>query len=72
MKNFADTIPQLLSSDYSAAIVLVRTTSFVYDQTSINSIIKIVEEEVEKENLYGLNYNVTGSPILIKTLLEIL
>ena len=72
LKNVADTIPQLISSDYSSAIVLVRTTSFVYDQSSINSIIKIVEEEIEKENLYGLNYNVTGSPILIKTLLEIL
>jgi hydrophobe/amphiphile efflux-3 (HAE3) family protein len=72
LKDVAETMPQLISSDYSAAIVLVRTTSFVYDQASINSIVKIVEEEIEKENLYGLNYNVTGSPILIKTLLEIL
>lgn len=72
LKEVAENMPQLISSDYSAAIVLVRTTSFVYDQASINSIIKIVEEEVEKENLYGLKYNVTGTPILIKTLLEIL
>jgi len=72
LNEVAETIPQLISSDYSSAIVLVRTTSFVYDQASINSIIEIVEEEVEKENLYGLNYSITGTPILIKTLLEIL
>ncbi len=72
LKDAAEKMPQLISSDYSAAIVLVKTTSFVYDQSSINSIIKIVEEEVEKEELYGLNYEITGTPILIKTLLEIL
>ena len=72
LKDVAETIPQLISSDHSTAIVLVRTTSFVYDQASIKSIVKIVEEEVEKENLYGLNYKITGTPILLKSMVEIL
>lgn len=71
LKEVAKTIPGLISKDYTSAIVMVRMSG-VRGEEEIQAAIDIVEEETEKVQLYGLNYTITGSPILNKTILRIL
>jgi len=71
LREVAKTIPGLISKDYTSAIVMVRMSG-VRSEEEIQAAIDIVEEETEKVQLYGLDYTVTGSPVLNKTILKIL
>jgi hydrophobe/amphiphile efflux-3 (HAE3) family protein len=71
LREVAKNIPELISKDYTSAIVIVRMSG-VRGEEEIQAAIDIVNEETEKVELYGLNYTVTGSPVLNKTILKIL
>lgn len=71
LREVAKTIPGLISKDYTSAIVMVRMSG-VRSEEEIQAAIDIVEEETEKVQLYGMDYTVTGSPVLNKTILKIL
>lgn len=71
LREIAKNIPELISKDYTSAIVIVRMSG-VRGEEEIQAAIDIVNEETEKVDLYGLNYTVTGSPVLNKTVLKIL
>ena len=71
LKEVAKTIPGLISKDYTSAIVMVRMSG-VRGEDEIQAAIDIVEEETEKVQLYGLDYTITGSPVLNKTILKVL
>ncbi|HII95522.1 MAG TPA: MMPL family transporter [Candidatus Methanofastidiosum sp.] len=71
LREVAKNIPGLISKDYTSAIVMVRMSG-VRSEEEIQSAIDIVEEETEKVQLYGLDYTITGSPVLNKTILRVL
>ena len=71
LREVAKTMPGLISKDYTSAIVMVKMGG-VRGEEEIQTAIDIVNEETEKVELYGLNYTITGSPVLNKTILRIL
>ena len=71
LREVAKTMPGLISKDYTSAIVMVRMSG-VRSEEEIQAAIDVVEEETEKVQLYGLEYTITGSPVLNKTILKIL
>lgn len=71
LRGVAKTMPGLISTDYTSAIVMVRMSG-VRGEDEIQAAIDIVEEETEKVQLYGLDYTITGSPVLNKTILKVL
>lgn len=71
LKEVANTIPGLISKDYTSAIVMVRMSG-IRSEEEIQNAIEIVKEETEKVQLYGMNHTITGSPVLNKTIVRIL
>lgn len=71
LREVAKSMPGLISKDYTSAIVMARMSG-VRREEEIQAAIDIVEEETEKTQLYGLNYTITGSPVINKTILKIL
>ena len=71
LREVAKNIPELISTDYSSAVVIVKTSG-VRSEKEINSLINVVEEEIKKVELHGLNYKITGSPVLNKTIINVL
>ncbi|NMC76429.1 MAG: MMPL family transporter [Candidatus Methanofastidiosa archaeon] len=71
LREVAKTMPGLISKDYTSALVIIRMSG-VRGEEEIQAAIDIVEEETEKTQLYGLNYTITGSPVLNKTIIRVL
>jgi hypothetical protein len=71
LREVAKTMPGLISTDYTSAIVMVRMSG-IRGEDEIQAAIDIVKEETEKVQLYGLDYTITGSPVLNKTILKVL
>ena len=71
LREVAKSMPELISKDYTSAIVIVRMNG-VRGEDEIQAAIDIVKEETEKTQLYGLDYTITGSPVLTKTILRVL
>ena len=71
LREVAKSMPGLISKDYTSAIVMVRMSG-VRGEDEIQAAIDIVQEETEKTQLYGLDYTITGSPVLNKTILRVL
>ena len=69
LREVAKNMPGLISKDYTSAIVMVRMNG-VRGEDEIQAAIDIVKEETEKTQLYGLDYTITGSPVLTKTILR--
>lgn len=71
LREVAKNIPELISTDYTSAIIIVKTSG-VRSEKEINSVINVVEEEIKKVELHGLNYKITGSPVFNKTIINVL
>jgi len=71
LREVANSMPELISKDYTSAIVIVRMSG-LRGEDEIQAAIDIVKEETEKTQLYGLDYAITGSPVLTKTILKVL
>ncbi|MDY1591726.1 MAG: MMPL family transporter [Methanofastidiosum sp.] len=71
LKEVAKNIPELISTDYTSALVIVKISG-VRSEKEINSVINVVEEEIGKVELHGLNYEITGSPVINKTIVSVL